>query len=512
MLTRLPPKVDEGKREISNHLLFLKEQFHIIENFRYIFNIKELIFFIKKNNSSFIPLSIEDIKNSNLNKEVVNISLDKFSYKTIFNLVECNIFADNKYFKENILIAPFYVKNDLKMFSYLCINNDFLDFEKVEFFLKLFHDVYIKFLENNILTSNNLNSCTELQTVLDGIAEGIIITDLNNKIININKTALNMLGKSGGVYQYYEKKIEDIIDHRDISLLIIETINNPGLTLEKEITIKRDNDKDVILLTKSKIIEDISGFPVSVVTVLRDITLERELEIAKDSFISIVSHELRTPLTLIKGYAGLMILERLGPLIPEYRKFLSVIKKQTDNLINTIDNLLEVSRFQSDKLTHKISSVDIKDLWEDIINKFSESINDKKIRIRKHIEGKIPYINTDKGKIEIVLSNLLGNAIKFVENNGEIVLYFKERENDFLLSVKDNGCGIPESEQNKIFNRFYQIDSSLNRKTRGIGIGLYLVKYIVDSLGGKVWVKSTVGKGSEFFIKLPKISGYEDEK
>jgi len=492
---------------LKGNILFLEENLEFISRLfkKNGAKIKQIIY--RKDNFFYIFKTKKEYINS-YNKNEKVFSLNNF-------LKECSI-KKKRYcikFIENSKIFSFFNKgySILGLFSNTGIPEIIIvlkiidkDFEKkfsyfFEFMLNMLKN-YHKYEE---IKDNSLNSYTEMQAMLDGIAKGIIITDFDNIIKNVNQKALEILGIEKNAFDLYQKPFETIINHEELSRFVIETFDNPLKTFEKELTIFTDHDKR-ILNTKSRIMETIYGEPLGIVTVLRDITNEKEAERSKDNFLSVVSHELRTPLTSIKGFASLTLMEKFGSLGEEYKHFLSIILRQTDNLIGLVNNLLEVSRMD-DGIKRQIvtEEINIRDFIREITENYKSLIISKKISFMTEIDDNVKNIYSDRERLERVLINLISNAVKFSNKNGDIILKIMKSNNDILFSVKDFGCGIKDKEIKKIFDKFYQVEDGLSRHIGGSGLGLFIVKDIVENIfGGSIWVKSIPHKGSEFFFTM----------
>lgn len=224
----------------------------------------------------------------------------------------------------------------------------------------------------------------------------------------------------------------------------------------------------------------------------------------KSEFVSAVAHELRTPLTTIKGYATILTSGRLGELRPEQKERLERINRHSNELANLINNLLDIARIESGKTVMNIEEIDVDEVLRDISEIIQPQAEEKRINFRVEKDPEIKNIRADKIHLERVLINLLGNALKFTPENGEIGLKVYYNNNAIQFEVYDTGIGIEEKDLEKIFDEFYRADNPINREKKGTGLGLSLVKRIVEAHGGKIWVKSKVGEGSKFFFTIPR--------
>ncbi len=222
----------------------------------------------------------------------------------------------------------------------------------------------------------------------------------------------------------------------------------------------------------------------------------------KSDFISSVSHELRTPLTSIKGYAAILLTGKLGALPDEIKTRLEKINRHSDELIQMINDLLDISRIESGKVDMKITSQDLKSVVDKIADLLSEQLKIKDITFSMNIADNCQNILAARGQIERVFINLIGNALKFTPQNGKISVTANRVNNTIQIDVKDTGFGIPQDDQEHIFEEFYRVDNTINQEVKGTGLGLTLVKHIIEAHQGKIWVNSKPGEGSTFSFTL----------
>ena len=230
---------------------------------------------------------------------------------------------------------------------------------------------------------------------------------------------------------------------------------------------------------------------------------------AKDEFLNVMSHELRTPLSIVLGYSTMLREEQLGPLTEGQEQGMSVIQRNSKELLTMIDSMMSAAKIESGSMILEEESVSPVELLADMKLTYDLPTH-QKINLEWNVSGMLPLLWTDPRKLRQILTNLINNAIKFTDE-GRIVISAEvnlvsgdgcdRRCIDF--SVSDNGIGIPLEECDNIFNRFYQVDSSATRSFEGVGLGLYIVKAFTEMLNGRVSVSSQVGKGSTFTVQIP---------
>lgn len=225
----------------------------------------------------------------------------------------------------------------------------------------------------------------------------------------------------------------------------------------------------------------------------------------KSEFVSAVSHELRTPLTSIKGYASILLSEKLGALPTEIKERLKRINKHSDELTHMINDMLDIARIESGKFQMKLEPLDIRQIAEVVIDLLGPQLKEKSINVQTHLPPQVPLVLADKTQIQRVFINLMGNAIKFVsQDTGLIRISSFEFADSVQIDVSDNGIGMSEHDTSRIFDEFYRIDNTINQKVKGTGLGLTLVKNIIQAHQGRIWVESRLNQGSTFSFSLPK--------
>lgn len=225
---------------------------------------------------------------------------------------------------------------------------------------------------------------------------------------------------------------------------------------------------------------------------------------AKDEFLSVVSHELRTPLTSINGFLAVLLEEEAGTINDQQRKFLTIAKASSNRLNLIISDLLDISRIESGRLNLNLGVCSTFTVLKNSIDGLMASAKAKKISLVLRASSDIPNIWGDADRLQQVVDNLISNAIKFTEGGGSIEVVSEEKGDFIQISVKDTGQGLTPEEQAKVFDMFYQADTSSRRPAGGVGLGLAIARGIVMMHGGQLNVQSEKGKGSTFFFMLPR--------
>ena len=224
----------------------------------------------------------------------------------------------------------------------------------------------------------------------------------------------------------------------------------------------------------------------------------------KTDFVSTVSHELRTPLTSIKGYASILLSEKLGAVPPQVKERLEKINKHSDELTYMINDLLDIARIESGRIEMKLEALDIAQIVHSVIELLAPQLKEKGINVGINIPEKLSYALVDKSQISRVFINIIGNAIKFVPPQaGAVNISAFESAGIIQVNIADNGIGMSEYDLEHIFDEFYRVDNIINQKAKGTGLGLTLVKNIIQAHKGKIWVASRPNQGSTFSFTLP---------
>jgi two-component system, OmpR family, phosphate regulon sensor histidine kinase PhoR len=237
--------------------------------------------------------------------------------------------------------------------------------------------------------------------------------------------------------------------------------------------------------------------------VLHDVTRLKRLESIRKEFVANVSHELRTPITLIKGYAETLA-DAEHPLSPaDQRRFLGIMEKHANRLHMLLEDLLALSRLEGRAASMHLEQIDLGDLLRDVVASYQPVVNQRQQLITLQLEAGARSLPVDVSKITQVLGNLIDNAVKYSPQGATITIATKVRADGIEVWVRDTGPGISAADLPHIFERFYRVDKGRSRETGGTGLGLSIVKHIVQLHGGKVWVESKLGKGTNFAFLLP---------
>ena len=231
----------------------------------------------------------------------------------------------------------------------------------------------------------------------------------------------------------------------------------------------------------------------------------RELDKLKSDFLSMVSHELRTPLTTIQGYISFLNTEKPGTLNAAQKEYLQISEETAETLNRLIEELLDLSRIEAGEFKVNLASVDIKEVINKALASLQLFANNQGVSLENNLPSVLPLIRADKKRIFQVVTNLLENAIKFNRPGGQVTVTASSQLNKnakVVFCIADTGIGIAEDKLDRVFDKFYQVDSSAKRKYGGCGLGLAITKSILELHQGNIWVESKSGVGSKFFFEL----------
>ena len=238
------------------------------------------------------------------------------------------------------------------------------------------------------------------------------------------------------------------------------------------------------------------------VVVLHDITDLRKLERVRRDFVANVSHEFKTPLTAIQGFAETLLAGAMDD--PQHRvRFLQIILEHSRRLARLTDDLLELSKMDADRLALEVDRLSASQLVQSCVETTQRVANEKHLRFSINLPQCLPDVAADRRRIAEVLQNLLDNAIQYTPSGGEIVVSASAGGQEVTFTVSDTGIGIPQVDQPRIFERFYRVDVARSREVGGTGLGLSIAKHLVEAHGGRIWVESEVGRGSQFHFTVP---------
>jgi len=350
------------------------------------------------------------------------------------------------------------------------------------------------------------------QAILEAVADGVLVTGINNRITFINRSAEQILNlESGrvlgqtldafaGLFSKSASPWMQTIQHWSES----PSSYQYGETYAEQLALENGL---IVLVHLAPVIfqNDFLG----TVSIFRDITHEVEVDRLKSEFVATVSHELRTPMTSIRGYVDVLLMGAAGAMNENQTHFLKIVKNNTERLNILVNDLLDISRLESGRVTLSPQALDMREVAEDIIGDVLRRSQEENKPIALSLEAprKLPAVIGDAERVRQILGNLMDNAYHYTPENGTITVQIHEPNGiqEVQVDVKDTGVGIALTDQTRVFDRFYRGEHPLVLATPGTGLGLSIVKELVEMHKGRIWVKSTgvPGEGSTFSFTLP---------
>jgi len=352
----------------------------------------------------------------------------------------------------------------------------------------------------------------KIDAILHSIGDGVFVVDDKLRIIVFNSVAAELAGCE--INEAMGKKYSDVLhfsfeDSGEVNDEFITKAMETGEIQEManhtQIT-KKDGTK-VAVADSAAPLQDKQGKVIGCVVVFRDVSKEREVDRAKTEFVSLASHQLRTPLSSVNWFAEMLLAGDAGKLTKEQNNFVQKIYDGNQRMVELVNALLNVSRIELGTFSVEPEPIEIIEISKSVIEELTPQIKEKKLKVSESYD-KVPKFNADPKLVRIILQNLLSNAVKYTPEKGEVSVSITLSNRNIFIQVKDSGYGIPKSQQDKIFTKLFRADNVREKETEGTGLGLYIVKSIVDNSGGEIGFDSAENKGTTFHISLP-LAGME---
>jgi len=341
-----------------------------------------------------------------------------------------------------------------------------------------------------------------LVSLISSLADGVIMVDDKKEIQVINNSARELLGIKKLHPSYFEV-INLIKDQYFLAEKIEDSLTYGKIIQDKEVSI---NNKTLQTFITPVLGQNEIGAkkPIGVSVLLHDITLEKQLANIREDFTNMVVHEIRAPLSSIKASSDLLIEKKDMLSEEEKEQMLSIVSKQSKVLLEEVGSILDAAKIEANRFTLHKEEGDLREAITEASSALLPIAVKKQISIDLKLENNLPKLNFDKIRITQVFNNLLSNSLKFTPEGGNITISSGLRKGYILSSVSDTGSGIPKDEQSHLFSKFYQVRKTPQGiATKGTGIGLYIVKGIVEAHGGTIWVDSEENKGTKISFSLP---------
>jgi PAS domain S-box-containing protein len=366
--------------------------------------------------------------------------------------------------------------------------------------------------EEKEISQNRVNELQKFQLAVENASDQIVIADPDGIILYANKAVTNIsgfsieeiIGKKAGVLWGKQMPLE-------FYRKMWKTIKTDKKVFVSELTNKRKDGEEYIAEVRIAPIMDETGNVIFFVCIQRDITKAKEVDRAKTEFVSLASHQLRTPLTAIKWYIERLLSEELGKYNKKQKQYLDEVYHSNQRMITLINALLNVSRIEMGTLEIAPEPTVLKKIFQSVISELLPQIEKKGLKIEEDYDERVPIVSVDPDLTRIIFQNLLSNSVKYTPEKGRIAVEIKRQAEDVFIRISDTGIGIPRSQQPKIFDKFVRGDNAKEVDQDGTGLGLYIVKAVVERTGGKIWFESEENKGTTFFVTIP-LKGMEKKE
>lgn len=336
----------------------------------------------------------------------------------------------------------------------------------------------------------------KLDTILDNMVEGVLVIDSARRILLMNPSLKNVFLVN---FAPEGRSVVEVIRNASIQEIIERVFERGERLVSREVTVLYPKER-ILRINGASISKD--NYILGAIFVFHDITELRTLERIRREFVSNVSHELRTPLCSIKGYAETLLDGAIED--KEISKdFIGIIHKESSRLAKLIDDLLNLSKIESDKMKLDLVPVDLLEIIRHVVFILETQAKERAISINIDAKGESIKVLGDENRLSQVVFNLLDNAIKYNKDGGGVLISISCKDRFAQVDISDTGIGIPEKDLPRIFERFYRVDKSRSRELGGTGLGLSIVKHIVEAHGGIVRVQSTQNVGSTFSFTIP---------
>lgn len=334
--------------------------------------------------------------------------------------------------------------------------------------------------------------------IVSNMADGVLLTDAEKNVLFVNPAAVSMFGAEPAEVE--GKPVAEVLSYPTLLEQLEEDPPEPTTVMPR---IHIGQPRRVVVAPRTVQLVDEEGRRTGAITVLTDITLLEDLSEMKSEFVSLVSHELRTPLTSIMGFAQTLHADAGRLPAAEQQDFLGIIEQESNRLLVMINDLLDVSRMEAGRpLAMRYTELNLKELAEHVV-RFQRVTTDRHEFRLEFPEGGLS-VEGDRDKVEQMLTNLVSNAIKYSPQGGDVIIGGREQGEEVVVSVRDRGVGMTEEEMGRLFQPYQRVDRDAIKGIRGTGLGLYLVRGLVEAHSGRIWAESQPGTGSTFYFSLPK--------
>jgi len=356
-----------------------------------------------------------------------------------------------------------------------------------------------KGLETGIFETSNQRFNIQDIMIIDYLADAILVFDANNRLFLANLQAEKFLKvKRENLIGKTILEVNKFLNFEDLTLFFEAGTKNKK-TIKKELKLKEN------LIAEATIIPIISEEKKEgVLLILRDITREKLIEKIKNEFIRLSTHQLWTPISAVKWSLQMLLRGEMGDLNEEQKNFIRKIYETNDREIKLIGDLSNAARIEMGDFLSNLVLFDIGELIQSVVNNYKEKAKIKGIEIEfKKPKEQLPKVMIDVKEMKTAIRNIIDNAVRYTFSPGKIKISLEKNKKEIEIQIADNGMGIPQNEQKKVFTKFFRASNITQIDTEGTGLGLYIAKNIIEAHGGKIWFESEKNKGTTFYFTIP---------
>ena len=371
-----------------------------------------------------------------------------------------------------------------------------------------YQSIYRDVTKRKLAERQTIEVKTRDEAILNSIGDAVFACDVNGIILLFNRVAEEISGTPAqeAIGRHYSQVLSFVreLDGMPGNDFIADALTNNKTTEMANHTMLARKDGQLVPVADSAApVKDSRGDLFGCVVVFRDVTRDRRIDKAKTEFVSLASHQLRTPLSAINWYTEAILSESVGTLTPKQRQYNQEVYHASKRMVELVNALLNVSRIELGTFVVEPKEIDMFETAQECLKDLSLQIAKKELSVEQDFDPQLSKVQMDPKLLAIIFQNFLSNSFKYSNVGGKITLAIKKVGDMVQISVADDGIGIPESEQPQIFSKMFRADNAKTIDPDGTGLGLYLVKEIVEKVGGKAWFESGEGKGAVFYASLP---------
>jgi signal transduction histidine kinase len=389
----------------------------------------------------------------------------------------------------------------------------------------MYNTIVAEMEHNSELLTRQRSEASKTQSILQSLSDGVLVCDTQGSVILSNPAASRILQWSLEelfLASNLHELLEQILDQRANSLPLKDLLEQPlDANRESRIfeMIVQVGVRDV-QLTLNPVLNEF-GELLGAMLLIRDVSREREYDRLRNEFISTMSHELRTPMTAIKGFTQLLAMGGLGPVNDSQREFLNTIQSNAERMISIINDVLDITKIETGTIELEWRSVHLAEILSSVVSDLQDLKKTREHNLHISIPLSLPLVRCDTNRLHQILQNLLSNAFKYTPQGGEVWVEAQEAVHEELpekvrncvrrgqnyvqMNIRDTGVGIAPEEVERVFERFYRTENPLKIEAGGTGLGLSLVKPLIELFGGFIWATSVPNEGSTFSFILPAV-------